>query len=342
MNSRLKLLLLVLVCCQLLYAQPVRNVASTACLGLNNDVYLAWYAGEGLCVLRSADGGRTWVGAPHVVAPLKSAALYAVDGRTLDGRPVILCDTGQSRFRGRVYVCWSDERYGTKNKDVFLAYSDDKGNTWSDPNLITYRPNHREQFAPAISINEVSGQIAVVYYDRQNVVVPERADVYLAVSDNGGLKYDYYRLNEQVVNTAKTNPIQIKVNYAQDGAIVAQWTALNRNGQPVPVMVRLTAPMLIDYSRAQAALEIVSEKSFAFAPRIKLVLTAPSDCVVSGIITKPLEPVFEKTAFKNIKCKKGDNTIWLDTSALKLKKDNYVLTFYYNGRNSFVWLLPMD
>jgi len=328
------------LCGQLLSAQPLRNAASAACRGLNNDVYLTWHSNEGLCFLRSADGGLTWVGAPQVIARSKSAALYAVDGRTLQGTPVVVCDTGQSRFRGRIYVCWSDERYGTKNKDVFLAYSDDKGNTWSDPNLITYRPNHREQFAPAMAIDGVSGQIAVVYYDRQSIVVPERADVYLAVSDNGGLKYDYYRLNEQVVNTAKANPLQLKVKYAQDGAIVAEWTALNRNGQPVPVMVKLTAPMLAQYSSSQTAFEIVSEKSFVFAPRIKLVVSCPSDCQVSGILTKPLEPAFEKVAFKNMKCKKGDNTIWIDTNVLKLKKDNYILTFYYNGRNNFVWLLP--
>lgn len=80
------------------------------------------------------------------------------------------------------------------------------------------------------------------------------------------------------------------------------------------------------------------ERSVKFAEKLHLEGVFPTNAIIAALITKPLEPGFEKVLLKNKTVFAGKNKLTLDLKAAGIKKGNYILTFYYNGRNSFVWI----
>ena len=60
---------------------------------------------------------------------------------------------------------------------------------------------------------------------------------------------------------------------------------------------------------------------------------------ITAAITKPLEPGFEKIISENKLLKKGKREFIINTKKLKLEKNNYVVTFYFNGKNDFAWII---
>lgn len=320
------------------YSQKAFARDPSACKGLNNEVYLSWISEETLYFLRSNDGGITWLPDAKEVVKIKNGGVYTVDGIIIKGKPVITCDTSLSEFKGRIYISWSDEKYGASNKDVFLVYSDDRGNNWTEPILITYRPNHREQFKPALSVDQKTGRVCLIYFDKQNYLEPGLADVYMALSLNGGLKFDYYKINEQSVKLEINNPLVNAAIYELSGNSFANWTNLDAEKKPVTIQATINDTLINRYNRVSAATEAKVEKSFSYAPKIKIGIGFNDAMTLNAIITKPLAPGFEKVVVKNQKCAKGITSLTIDTKQLGLPKGNYILTLYYGKKNSFVWI----
>ena len=50
-----------------------------------------------------------------------------------NGMPITCVDRSNGPHRGTIYVNWSDQRHGEEDTDIWVAYSEDKGMTWSDP-----------------------------------------------------------------------------------------------------------------------------------------------------------------------------------------------------------------
>lgn len=332
------LYLLCLVVFSASYAQSPVGKGTSACLGLNGEVYLAWMDGETLYFVRSADGGKSWPGDAKPVSPVKNAIQYEVDGISMTGKPAISCDTSKGSYRGRIYISWSDEKYGARNKDVFLVYSDDKGANWTEPVLVTYRPNHKEQFKPVMSIDQKTGRLSLVYFDKQNYLNTGLCDVYMALSVNGGLKFDYYKLNELPVKLDATNPLVNEAFNDARGRNLVNWTNLDSKKNLVTFQTIITDSLLNRFNYLHNATEVRIEKSFSYASKIKIGIGFNNAMVVNAILTKPLEPGFEKVVIRNQKCAKGVTTVYIDTKQLGLAKGNYILTLYYNNKNSFVWI----
>src|SRR5437867_6032787 len=98
-------------------------------VGPQGQVYLAWSGPGGHLFDRSLDGGASW-GRDVPVAAQPGGWDFAVSGISrCNGLPTTLCDSGNSPYRGFVYVVWSDQRVGADNTDVFLSRSTDGGLT---------------------------------------------------------------------------------------------------------------------------------------------------------------------------------------------------------------------
>lgn len=305
----------------------------TPCVGPSGIVYVAWASPKGLAFQRSLDTGRTWLKEEKLINPIKGGWACTVDGIKTSGLPHIACDLSNSEFRGRVYICWSDEKNGTANKDVFLIYSDDEGETWTEPILISYRPNHKQQFKPVIKVNEQTGDVYMLYFDKQNYPVGRETDLYLALSKNGGLKYEYYRINE--------HPFQFNSNFMELGieeGARPRWVQAGADNRLDLYEVLVNDTAISSYNLRDNAKELQLERSFKFEDKISIDYNIPKNALVTAIITKPLEPGFEKLVVKEKRSYEGKNNLVIDTKALGLKRGNYVLTLYYNNRNSFVWI----
>lgn len=302
-------------------------------VGLNGEVYVTWASAQGLAFQCSSDSGKTWLKEEKIINPIKGGWSSKVDEIKTNGLPFITCDHSAGEFRGRIYISWSDEKNGTKNKDVFVVYSDDKGQTWTEPILVSYRPNHREQFKPSMKVDTLTGFIYILYFDKQNFASGKETDITLALSKNGGLKYDYYKINSK--------PFAFNGNFIElvdNGGMKARWTQADGSKRFGLYEVLLNDSSINDYNLKDAAEEIEIGRSFKFEDKISLEFKMKHNAMITAVITKPLEPGFEKVVFKDKRVYEGVNKLILDTKLAGIKKGNYVLTLYYNNRNSFVWI----
>lgn len=176
-------------------------------VGTEGEVYVTWLQFSYAFVIgtktisylrfdKSFDGGVTFskdkLVIPHlgVWERLNPQSLY----QRMNGFPSIAVDHSQGKFRGRIYICYSAMDYG--DADVFLVYSDDKGETWSLPIRVNDDPvkNGAQQFFGAVSVSS-QGVVSIPYYDtRANRAM---IDCYFAESHNGGLHFITNKISEQ-------------------------------------------------------------------------------------------------------------------------------------------------
>lgn len=154
-------------------------------VGTAGEVYVVWAGPLGLVLDKSLDGGATF-GADKVIGPIPGG--WSIDvpglGRS-NGMPVTAVDHSTGPYRGTLYVNWVDTRHG--DPDVFLMYSRDAGETWSDAVRVNDDPVHngKEQFFTWMAVDPQDGSVNIVYLDRRNARSTETA-VFLARSVDGG------------------------------------------------------------------------------------------------------------------------------------------------------------
>ena len=131
----------------------------------------------------SNDGGAS-LAAPVVVAPQKgcSEAGIGVD---------IAFDESSGPYKGRLYTTFGDATGG--RCQIKLAYSTDRGRTWSKPVLVSdERPRESgkgpDNFQPAIAVNS-QGVVAVSWYDRRDSPDNFGSTLRLAASIDGGVSF---------------------------------------------------------------------------------------------------------------------------------------------------------
>lgn len=132
-----------------------------------------------ILALSSPDGGTTWT------SPVLAATIHDIQGsfppqkyRTLS-LPALASDPRT----GQLYLAWSDK--GTRDADILLITSQDKGKTWSAPRRVNDDPLHdgAEQFQPQLAVSP-QGVVAVSFFDTRNDPGGKLIDVYLAQSVN--------------------------------------------------------------------------------------------------------------------------------------------------------------
>lgn len=309
------------------------------CMGPNGEIYIAWAGPKGLVFQKSIDGGKTFLKEEKIITAIKNGWDYKINGVSrANGLPFTACDLSNGANRGRIYVCWGDEKNGETNKDVFIVYSDNKGDTWSDPIILTYRPNHKEQFMPFMTIDQKTGYVYVLYYDRQNYTDNLTTDIYMALSKNGGLKFDYYKVNETSFKPAKDIFFGDYIGLSAVNNVVRPiWMQMDDKKQLSIYTALINDSILTAYQKNNFN-EITIEKTFKFSSKIKINFSSNATGKLAGEITKPLDPYFKSVSTKGIKVKKGENKLLIKTKKLGLVKGNYVLTLYFNGKNQYVWI----
>ena len=112
--------------------------------------------------------------------------------------PEMAIDKGNnSPHRGRIYVVWSQPETIIENDptfefnwpygsdfDIFLAYSDDDGISWSRPLMVNDDATSRDQVFPSLKIDN-TGNAHISFIDRRETSNALSFDVYYAVLRNG-------------------------------------------------------------------------------------------------------------------------------------------------------------
>ena len=137
-----------------------------------------------------------------------------------NGMPVTGTDISSGPHRGRIYINWIDLRNG--DPDVFVAWSDDRGETWSVPNRVNDDPsgNGAEQFFTWMAVDPSDGSVNIAFYDRRNLEDTETT-LTLARSTDGGKTFTNYSIDQEPF---ETNPSIFFGDYlgidAVDGQVV--------------------------------------------------------------------------------------------------------------------------
>jgi len=189
-------------------------------VGPSGEVYLAWsafdfpfagIAGGTIRLLKSTDGGTTWVNPnPSDPSPNQTVATLNVapsiltsGGVSIRTRPFpyLAVDTTPvgSATRGNLYLVYQSKTSATStdNSDIFFALSSDGGATWSTPRTINKGPavtsgadtTNNDNWQPAIAVSPTTGLVTVTFYDRREDPANTKIKLYRAVSSDGGMTW---------------------------------------------------------------------------------------------------------------------------------------------------------
>lgn len=152
--------------------------------GPKGEIYVAWALGEKIYFDRSFDNGKTWMTKDIVATSIIGGWDQDIPGISRsNGMPVTVCDLSDGPNKGRIYINFIDTRNG--DHDVWLVHSDDQGTSWSEPVKVNTDDSHRDQFFTWLAVDQTTGILYSVFYDRRNYTTL-RTDVVLAVSEDGG------------------------------------------------------------------------------------------------------------------------------------------------------------
>lgn len=215
------------------------------CVGPNGQVYVAWSNRNKIWFDRSLDGGATWLAEDIFVGDQPEGWDYSIPGiYRANGLPVTTCDTSGGAYNGTIYINWSDQRNGESDTDIWLSKSTDGGNTWSPAKRVNDDNTDRQQFFTWMTIDQATGWLWFVFYDRRNYS-DNNTDVYMAVSTDGGETFKNFQVSESpfdpfsdvffgdYTNITAHNNVVRPIWTRLDGSQLSVWTALVQSPQVV-------------------------------------------------------------------------------------------------------------
>jgi len=164
-------------------------------VGPEGQIYVSWSGPLGIVFDQSTDDGLTWNDTDLVVADMPGGWDFGVPGiYRANGMPVTCCDLSNGPYRGSIYINWSDQRNGINDTDVWFIKSTDDGATWCQPKRVNDDPPGKQQFFTWMTVDQVTGFIYFVFYDRRNYN-DNRTDVFMAVSRDGGETFENFKVS---------------------------------------------------------------------------------------------------------------------------------------------------
>ena len=166
-------------------------------VGPNGEIYVTWTGPMGLVFQKSLDGGSTWMESEIVLQEQFGGWTLEVPGiYRANGLPILKCDLSNGPNQGDLYLNWCDQMGGEDNTDSWIMKSTDGGVTWSDRIRVNQDDSNKHQFFTWMTIDQSSGYLYFVYYDRRNYD-DTQTDVYLSASRDGGKTFVDTKISEK-------------------------------------------------------------------------------------------------------------------------------------------------
>ena len=247
---------------------PGRAIGASPAVGPDGTLYVAWndYSANLIAFNQSTDGGNTW--AKQSVISTKTLPFdIAIPAESYRGAlvyPTLDVDRSSGAHRGRIYCSWMDKT-AEGNTDIFLSYSDNKGGKWSHPALVTDQVGFVDRFNHWMSVDPITGDVNVSFYDTRNDMTGLRymTDIYLSQSKDGGVTWlPNVRVSTQSSNEHDCNgvfPCQ-GINYGNQQGDYAGLVSYNGYSYPVWTDSRRQLEAITGCSRALAMEEVFTAK----------------------------------------------------------------------------------
>lgn len=206
--------------------------------GPNGEVYVCWadhnevqfpYRADALGFNRSLNGGVSF-GTSRRVFTYNGTRTFGIDStynyvRVADF-PSMAVDKSTGKYRGRIYVTYPT--LSSNDKSIIeVRWSDDKGNTWSDPVEVGIKKS-TQNFFPWIATDDVNGDVWVVYFAFDTKTKFE-TNTYVALSTDGGTTWENQKVSDVSHITEPINNKLFALGYAGDYIGI---TAYNKKAYP--------------------------------------------------------------------------------------------------------------
>lgn len=229
-------------------------------VGPDGQIYVSWSGPAGIMFDRSLDGGNTWLEEDIFINEHAGGWDQWIPGIfRCNGMPVTDCDRSNGPHRGTIYINYSDQVNGYDDTDIWIVKSTDGGNTWSEPIRVNDDGPDKHQFFPWMTVDQVTGKIWIVYYDRRNHS-DNATDVYMAVSENGGESFINFKVSEQPFIPEDSYFFGDYNNISAHNDVVRPiWTSLHNGFMTVktaiidPLAIKAQQEVLIPYADTQVA-----------------------------------------------------------------------------------------
>lgn len=162
----------------------------------NGNVHVVWADRRGIVFASSTDAGVTF-GNDRVLAGTVEGWDFPVSGlQRGNGLPVIVTDFSGGPHRGTMYIIWTDRlSRSSSGLQVLMMISTDDGATWSAPRKVNADNGGRDHIFPAISVDQSTGAVYVVYYDRR-ATTGDDTEVWVSYSKDGGATFTDVRVSD--------------------------------------------------------------------------------------------------------------------------------------------------
>lgn len=165
-------------------------------VGPNGEVYVTFMDSDGIRFNKSLDTGNTWLPVQPLIDSGGKYRYNPVPGVTrIRAMPYSACDRSSSPYHGNLYVSWADQRNGVNNSNIFFIKSSDGGNNWTSAMKVNSDNSDLQQYRNAMAVDQTTGYIYIVYYDRRNYPNNDSSDVYLSKSTDGGDHWTDYKIS---------------------------------------------------------------------------------------------------------------------------------------------------
>jgi len=197
-------------------------------VGPEGELFATWSYDEKIYLDRSYDKGKTWLRFDIKIADQPGGWEFDVPGiQRCNGFPILVSDNSDSRFRGALYLNWSDQRNGEDDTDIWFSRSFNYGDMWQPATRVNDDEPGRHQFLSWMDIDQTTGFIYIVYYDRR-AYEDNKTDVYLAYSIDGGATFNNIKISEKPFLPDAEIFFGDYTNLsAHDGRIVPIWTRMD-------------------------------------------------------------------------------------------------------------------
>lgn len=195
-------------------------------VGKDGVIYVTWSAHGVIWFDQSVDGGKTW-GNDRAIARQFGGWDQEIPGiGRANGMPVLMMDNSGGVNDGNLYCLFADQRAGERDTDIFMIRSTDKGATWSEAKRVNQDGAGAHQFFPWLAVDQATGDLFAVYYDRRGLSGFE-TNVFVAWSRDGGVTWRERRVNREVIDMQPKGFFGDYNNIAaQSGRVVPVWTGV--------------------------------------------------------------------------------------------------------------------
>lgn len=248
-------------------------------IGPEGQIYVSWAGPVGIVFDKSYNQGETWLDNDIFVSDMPGGWAIDIPGISrCNGMPVTKCDLSGGDHHGTIYINWSDQRNGTDDTDIWLSKSTDEGETWTEPLRVNDDPPGKHQFFTWMDIDQTTGYIYIVFYDRRDYT-DNNTDVYLAVSKDGGETFQNVKISDSPFYPYSSVFFGDYTNIiAYDGKIYPIWARLDNSDLSIRMSIITEDNISVQEENFQPiALEQNAPNPFAEQTYIKFKLHEPTE-----------------------------------------------------------------